>query len=141
MPTGLAELNKVRARQRFNRLVWVRLGPNHRTSVWRQQHGKPGRLAEDSSIPCRIPSRPCKCDLQARPRPAPLMQVRGMRSGSSELHQPRSSGYRERAHGIVGSMKGRGVLESKYSGRLIATFDPLLCLILEVKVLLKHSVA
>ena len=56
---------------------------------------------------------------------------------SKESHQniPGSSGYKLRSQGIVGSIKGRGVLSSKKIGRLIATFDPLRRLILAVRVL------
>jgi hypothetical protein len=45
-----------------------------------------------------------------------------------------SSGYNDLCHGIVGSTNGLGVLSSTKIGRLIATFDPLLLLMLAVRV-------
>jgi hypothetical protein len=48
---------------------------------------------------------------------------------------PASSGYKERCHGIVGSTNGLGVLSSMKIGRLIATLEPLLLLMLAVRVL------
>jgi hypothetical protein len=55
---------------------------------------------------------------------------------------PGSSGYIERSQGTVGSIKGRGVSESKKRGRLIATLEPLLDLMFAVRVLagIKHPV-
>lgn len=52
---------------------------------------------------------------------------------------PGSSGYMLRSHGIVGSMKGRGVFSSKKSGRLIATFEPLLLRMFAVSVLIFNT--
>ena len=46
-----------------------------------------------------------------------------------------SSGYIFLSHGIVGSIKGRGVCKSKKIGRLMATLDPLRERIFAVKVL------
>lgn len=48
---------------------------------------------------------------------------------------PGSSGNTPRSLGIVGSIKGLGVLVSKYMGRLIATLDPLRFRIFAVRVL------
>ena len=51
-----------------------------------------------------------------------------------------SSGYIFLSHGIVGSIKGRGVCKSKKIGRLMATLDPLRERIFAVSVLGRASV-
>lgn len=106
-----------------------------------RSHCNFGMSIADNSNPSQSPLRPCKRGLGALLRSLPLKILVRSRNvmNSIPLVVPRSSGYKLRSYGIVGSTNGRGVFSSKNMGRLIATFDPRLDLMFAVNVLRKRS--
>jgi hypothetical protein len=111
------------------------------TSFLLRLHCRPGMFAANKNNPSQIPWHPCIYDQLVQHRTSPLEVHQKFRAliEKSKHCIPGSSGNMSRSHGMVGSTKGRGVFSSKNNGRLMATFEPRLVLMLAVKVLKSNS--